>query len=207
MMSPNRWLSAACLVSSLFLSSCATTHTEAGGGVGQVGSYGPLIFNRAGSGDFYFAQNGRFVPAEFRDGAIEIHLHSAPFQIGYNGQQLNICLGEVNFQEIRPDPKGYKASCLAGPFTGARPPHSAALLVYSGSKWSDGNTELSDATSLVAKPMKGYRAAYQINSLLFISTPESKLGQFKGTLYGYLVVYREHERRNQDIMPVRMIFN
>ena len=66
---------------------------------------------------------------------------------------------------------------------------------------------LSDNTSLVAKPIKGYRAAYQINSLLFISTPESKLGQFKGTLYGYLVVYREHERRNQDIMPVHMIFN
>jgi len=80
-------------------------------------------------------------------------------------------------------------------------------LVYSGSKWNDGNTELSDATSLVAKPLKGYRAAYQINSLLIISTPEYRLGQFKGALYGYLVVYRVHERRNQDIMPVRLIFN
>lgn len=110
--------------------------------MGQVDSYGPLVFNRGGSGDFYVAQNGRFVPAEFRDGAIQIHLRSAPFQIGYNGRQLNICLAEVNFPEIRPDPKGYKASCLSGPFTGARPPHSAALLVYSGSKWSDGNTEL-----------------------------------------------------------------
>ena len=205
-MNRNFSLSASILVFSLLLSSCATTHTEAGG-VGQVGSYGPLVFNRAGSGDFYVAQDGRFVPAEFSDGAIQIHLRSAPFQIGYNGEQLNICLGEVNFPEVRPDPKGYKASCLSGPFTGARPPHSAALLVYSGSKWSDGNTELSDKTSLAAKPMKGYRAAYQINSLHFISTPEFKLGQFKGTLYGYLVVYREHERRNQDIMPVRMIFN
>ena len=140
-MNRNHWLSAACLVASLLLSSCATTQTG-GGGVGQVDSYGPLVFNRGGSGDFYVAQNGRFVPAEFRDGAIQIHLRSAPFQIGYNGRQLNICLAEVNFPEIRPDPKGYKASCLSGPFTGARPPHSAALLVYSGSKWSDGNTEL-----------------------------------------------------------------
>ena len=205
-MNRNLWLSASCLVFSLLLSSCATTHIEAGG-VGQVGSYGPLVFNRAGSGDFYVAQNSRFVPAEFRDGAVQIHLRSASFQIGYNGEQLNICLAEVNFPEVRPDPKGNKASCLSRPFTGARPPNSAALLVYSGSKWSDGNTEFSETTSLVAKPMKGYRAAYQINSLHFISTPEFKLGQFKGTLYGYLVVYREHERRNQDILPVRMIFN
>ena len=201
----NQALRAAAIAASLLLSSCATTHPEEGG-TGQIGSYGPLIFNRSGSGDFYIAQKGHFVPAQFRDGAIEIHLHNAPFQIGYNGEQLNICLAEANFPEIRPDPKGFKASCLSGPMTGARPPHSAALLVYSGTKWSDGNTELSDNTSLAAKPMKGYRAAYQINSLLFISSPESNLGHFKGTLYGYLVVYRQHERRNQDIMPIRMIF-
>jgi hypothetical protein len=205
-MNRSRWLSVSCLVVSLLLSSCATTPTGSGG-VGQIGSYGPLTFNHAGGGDFYFAQNGRFVAAEFRDGAIEIHLRSAPFQIGYNGEQLNLCLAQVNFPEVRPDPKGFRASCLSGSFTGARPPNSAALLVYSGSKWSDGNTELSDATSLRAKPLKGYRAAYQINSMLFISAPEFQLGQFKGTLYGYLVVYRQHERRNQDIMPIRLIFN
>lgn len=77
-MNRNLWLSTATLMDSLLLSSCATTHTEEGG-VGQVGSYGPLVFNRTGSGDFYMAQKGRFVPAEFRDGAIEIHLHSALF--------------------------------------------------------------------------------------------------------------------------------
>lgn len=118
-----------------------------------------------------------------------------------------IGLAEANFPEIRPDPKGLRASCLSGPFTGARPPHSAALLVYSGKKWNDGNTELSDATSLAAKPMKGYRAAYQINSLLFIAAPENRLGQLEGALYGYRVVYRQHERRNQDIIPIRMIFD
>ena len=205
-MNRNHWLSTATLMGSLLLSSCATTPTEEGG-VGQVDSYGPLVFNRTGGGDFYIAQKGRFVPAEFHECAIEIHLHSAPFQIGYNGEQLNICLAEVDFPEVRTDPKGFRASCLSGPLTGARPPHSAALLVYSGKKWNDGNTELSDATSLVAKPMKGYRAAYQINSMLFISTPGFKLGQFKGTLYGYLAVYREHERRNKEIMPIRMIFD
>jgi hypothetical protein len=205
-MNCNRWLSALCLICSLLLFSCATTHTE-GGGTGQVGSYGPLVFNRAGGGDFYVAQNGRFVPAEFRDSAIEIHLRRVPFQIGYNGEQLNVCLAQVNAPEVRPDPKGYRASCLSGPFSGARPPHSDALLVYSGSKWDDGNTELSDDTSLGATPIKGYRSAYQINSLLFVSSPQLKLSQFKGTLYGYLVVYRVHERRNQDIMPIRMIFD
>ena len=204
-MTRNRCLTAACLTASLLLSSCATTRPEEGG-TGQTGSYGPLVFNRTDSGDFYIAQNAHFAPTQFRDGAIEIHLHNAPFQIGYNGEQLNICLAETHFPEIRPSPSGSTASCLSGPMTGARPPHSAALLVYSGTKWSDGNTELSDNTSLPAKPLKGYRAAYQVNSLLFIETPESNLSHFKGTLYGYLVVYRQHERRNQDIMPIRMIF-
>jgi hypothetical protein len=204
-MNRNRWLGTSCLIYCLLLLSCAATHTESGG-IGRIGSYGPLAFNRTGGGDFYVAQDGRFARADFRDGAIEIHLRGAPFQIGYNGEQLNICLAQYNFAEVRSDPAGYRASCLSGPFAGARTPHSDALLVYSGSKWSDGNTEFSDATSLAATPIRGYRAAYQINSLLFVSSPQLKLGEFKGALYGYLVVYRVHERRNQDIMPIRMIF-
>lgn len=206
MMNRNRWLSVSGLICSLLLSSCATTHTDSGG-VGQVGSYGPLAFNRSGGGDFYVAQDGHFARAGFRNGAIEIHLRGAPFQIGYSGEQLSICLAQVEFPEVRPDPKGYRASCLSGPFAGARPPHSDALLVYSGAKWSDGNTEFSDATSLRATPIQGYRVAYQVNALLFASSPQLTLGEFKGTLYGYLVVYRVHERRNQDIMPIRMIFD
>jgi hypothetical protein len=203
-MNRNAWLSAAFLLPCLLLLSCAANR-NGGGGVGRSGSYGPLIFNRSDGGDFYVAQDGRFVPAELRGGTIEIRLRSAPFQIGYNGEQLNICLAQVEFPEVRADPKGYRASCLSGPSTGARPPGSDALLVYSGTTWSDGNTELSDATSLKAPPIKGYRAAYQINSLLFVSSPELKFGQFKGVLYGYLVVYRQHERRTQDIMPIRLI--
>jgi hypothetical protein len=205
-MNRNCWLIVSCVVCCQIVLSCASTHTGSGG-TGQIGSYGPLVFNRAGGGDFYVAQGGRFVPAGFRDGAIEIHLHGSPFQIGFNGEQLNMCLAQADFPEVRPDPKGYRASCLSEPFAGARPAHSDALLVYSGSKWSDGNTEFSDATSLAATRIKGYRAAYQINSLLFVASPQLKLGEFKGTLYGYLVVYRVHERRNQDIMPIRMIFD
>lgn len=68
-------------------------------------------------------------------------------------------------------------------------------------------SKFSDATALAATPIKGYRAAYQINSLLFVASPQLKLAQFEGTLHGYLVVYRVHERRNQDIMPIRMIFD
>ena len=140
-MNRSRWLIASCVICCQLLLSCATTHTDSGG-TGQIGSYGPLLFNRAGGGDFYVAQDGRFVPAGFRDGAIEIHLHGAPFQIGFNGEQLNVCLAQIDFPEVRPDPKGYRASCLSGPFAGARPAHSDALLVYSGSKWSDGNIEI-----------------------------------------------------------------
>jgi hypothetical protein len=183
----------------------AVTSRAAGADAAQTGNYGPLIFNRSGGGDFYVAQDGQFAAAELRNGAIEIHLHGAPFQIGYNGEQMNICLAMVEFPEVRADPKGYASSCLAGTSSGGRAPNSDALLVYSGTKWSDGNTELSDATTLKAPPLAGYQRAYQINSLLFVGNPQMTLGQFSGTLHGYLVVYRVHERRNQDIMPIRLI--
>lgn len=168
--------------------------------------YGPLAYNREGS-DFYIAQNGKFAPASVFDGAIEIHLHPSSFQIGYNGEQMNVCLAQSPFPEIRADPSGYKASCLSGPLTGAREPHSDAVLVYGGHKWSDGNTELSDATSMKAIPMEGFRSAYQVNRLQFVEARDMNLSHFKGTLYGYIVVHKQqHERSNKDIMPIRLIF-
>ena len=89
---------------------------------------------------------------------------------------------------------------------GAREPNSDALLVYSGKKWSDGNTEFSDATSMKAAPIKGYKFAYQVNRLQFIAAPDMTLGHFKGMLYGYIVVYKQHVRSNKDIMPIHLIF-
>lgn len=167
--------------------------------------YGPLTFNREGA-DFYFAQDGKFAPALVTGGIIEIHLHPRSFQIGYNGEQMNICLAPVPFPEIRTDPSGYRASCLAGPMSGARAPHSDALLVYSGNKWSDGNSTLTDATSLKAVPMKGFKFAYQVNQLQFVTDPAMTLSSYQGTLYGYLVVYTQPERSNREIMPVHLIF-
>lgn len=167
--------------------------------------YGPLTFNSDGA-DFYIAQDGRLAPASVFNGAIEIHLHPSGFQIGYNGEQMNVCLAQTPFPEIRPDPSGYKASCLSGPLTGARDPNSDALLVYGGHKWSDGNTELSDATSRKAAPMKGFRLAYEINQLLFVDAREMTLSHFRGTLYGYIVVYKQHERSNKNVMPIHLIF-
>jgi hypothetical protein len=168
--------------------------------------YGPLSFNKRGA-DFYFAQDGEFVPtAPGQDGAIEVRLKRAPFQVGYNGHQLNITLAQAPIQEISTDPKGFKASRLSGPMTGAREPDSDVLLVYPGTDWSDGNTEFSDATSRKAKPERGFRHAYQVNTLLFTADDTLSIAGFTGTLHGYIVVYRQHERRNQDIMPVRLIF-
>jgi hypothetical protein len=168
--------------------------------------YGPLTFNGINGADFYVTQNGKFAPASISDGTIEIHLHPGRFQIGYNGEQLNICLAQSPFPEIRADPHGYKASCLSGPMAGAREPNSDALLVYSGNKWSDGNTEFSDATSMKAAPVQGYRFAYQVNQLQFTDAPDMTLSRFKGTLYGYIVVYKQHVRSNKDIMPIHLIF-
>ncbi len=171
----------------------------------QAPVYGPLTFNSEGA-DFYFAQNGKFAPASVSDGTIEIHLQPGSFQVGYNGAQMNICLAQSPFPEVRADPHGFKASCLSGAMTGARDPNSDALLVYSGNKWSDGNTEFSDVTSMKADPIKGYRFAYQVNQLQFIAAPDMTLNRFKGMLYGYIVVYKQHVRSDKDIMPIHLIF-
>lgn len=171
----------------------------------QSSFYGPLTFNRAGA-DFYFSQDGKFAPAALTDGMIEIHLHPRSFQIGYNGEQMNICLAQVPFPEVRTDPTGYRASCLSGAMSGARAPNSDALLVYSGKEWSDGNSALMDATSLKAAPMKGFKIAYQVNRLQFVANPTMSLSGYKGTLYGYIIVYVQPERNNRGIMPIKLIF-
>lgn len=168
-------------------------------------AYGPLTFNREGA-DFYVVQDGKFAPAAVSGGTIEIRLHSGSFQIGYNGEQMNICLAQTAFPEVRADSSGNRVSCLSGAESGAREPNSDALLVYSGQKWSDGNSELSDETSMKAAPMKGFRFAYQINQLYFVGASDRSLSSFKGTLYGYIVVYKQHERSNKDIMPIHLIF-
>jgi hypothetical protein len=167
-------------------------------------NYGPLSFNGRTGADFYISQAGHFAPGGIANGAIEIHLRGSSFQVGYNGEQLNICLAQIPFAEVRSDPRGFKASCLAGAMAGAHRP--GQLLVFSGAKWSDGNTEFgNDASSLRVDPMPGYGAADQINELVFTSST-SDLAHFEGTLYGYIVVYKQHERSNADIAPIRLKF-
>jgi hypothetical protein len=53
--------------------------------------------------------------------------------------------------------------------------------------------------------MKGFKSAYQVNQLLFVQAPDKSLGSFRGTLYGYIVVYKQAERSNKDIMPIHLI--
>lgn len=169
--------------------------------------YGPLTFNRAGA-DFYFSQDGTFSRANLdNDGIVEIHLKNAPFQLGYNGRQANIALAQVPISEISTDPKGFKASRLSGPMAGGREPNSDVLLVYGGKSWSDGNTDFSDDTSMKAEAMPGFQHAYQINRLEFIDDKGAALETVKGPLQGYIVVFKQSERSNRDIMPIRLVFD
>lgn len=201
-----KWISLLVTVSLCVVAAgCATS----GGNSPEPSSngYGPLSFNRAG-GDFYFSQDGRYAPTELaKDGVIEIHLKRAPFQVGYNGEQLNLALAQIAIPEISTDPKGYKASRLSGAMTGARAPDSDVLFVYSGSTWNAGNTEFSDGASRKAAPMPGYQHAYQVNQLDFIANKQLTLAGFRGTIHGFIVVYKQRERINRDIMPVRLIFD
>ncbi len=57
-----------------------------------------------------------------------------------------------------------------------------------------------------ATPMKGFRVAYQVNRLQFVEARDMSLTRFKGTLYGYIIVYKQHARSNKDIMPIHLMF-
>jgi hypothetical protein len=195
------------LVMAFGIGACGCTATCVTDTKPSANGYGPLTFNRAGA-DFYFSQNGQYARTELgKDGAIEVHLANAPFQLGYNGEQLNIALAQIPISEMSTDPSGYKASRLSGPMTGARMPNSDVLLVYTGTKWNAGNTEFSDRTSMRATPNPGFHYAYQIDKIDFVADHEKTLDNFKGTVYGYIVVYKQPVRQNRDIMPIRLIFD
>jgi len=172
----------------------------------QRSIYGPLTFNNQKGADFYIARSDKFAEACVVEGTVEFHLKNSPIQIGHNGRQMNICLARVPFDEVRADPQGYKASCLSGAMAGSTAVNNDLLLVYSGKKWRDGNTELSDAGSRKVTPLPGYKFAYQINDLLFVGENGLDFTDFRGTLHGYLAVYKQHERSNKDIMPIRLVF-
>lgn len=57
-----------------------------------------------------------------------------------------------------------------------------------------------------ASPMPGYQHAYQVSKIDFVADEHLKLESFKGILYGFIVVYKQSERLNRDIMPIRVIF-
>lgn len=187
------------------LASCAARQTQANSFGPTDDGYGPLVVNAEGGGDLYVAQDGAFAPASYLDGAIVIRLKNRPFQIGTRVQQMNICLNQQPAPEMRTDPRGFKASCLSGPMQGAMEPNSNELLVFSGKTWSDGNTVLMDGATRKAPPLPGYARAYQIDDLVFVADSGMNLARFRGTLHGYVVVYRERTRRNRDIMPIRLI--
>lgn len=171
-----------------------------------AGGYGPLKVNLDAGADFYVAQDGALVPVEVTPEAITIRLANRPFEIGTNAEQMNLCLTQVPAPEIQADPQGNRASCLAGPFQAAKDPDSAELFVFSGKSWSDGNNLFQEGAHRSATPRAGYARAYQVKDLLFIDARNTKFATFSGTLYGYIVVYREHVRRSRDIMPIRLVF-
>jgi hypothetical protein len=186
----------------VLLAGCAGSPPSAPGASG----YGPLKVNLAHGADFYITQDGKFAPVAIRNGVVVVQLARQPFQVGSEAAQVNICLSEIWAPEVQADPKGYKASCLSGAKAGARPPHSDALLVYSGKSWSDGSSTLMDETSLAVRPLEGYTHAWQINELLFVKQPDKNLNSVHGALFGYIVVYHHHERSNSDIMPIELVF-
>lgn len=165
-----------------------------------------LTANREGGADFYLAQDGAMVPSAVVDGAIVFQLKARPFQIGTNSHQMNICLTQVPAPEVRSDPKGNKVSCLAGPMQAATEPDGAELFVYGGTKWSDGNSVLQPGSFRRAEPLPGYAHAYQVEALYFVTDEKLTLAAFRGTLHGHVVVYRQPERRPQDVMPIRLVF-
>lgn len=168
--------------------------------------YGPLTVNRPDGGDLYVAQDGTMVPFIEKDGVLVFQLANHPFQIGTSSHQVNLCLSEVPAPEVRYDPQGFKASCLSGPMQAAREPKAANLVVYPGTRWSDGNVVLQEGSQLAAQPLPGYPRAYQVDALTFVDRKEADLANFQGTIHGWVVVYHQPERTRRDVMPIQLVF-
>jgi hypothetical protein len=169
-------------------------------------AYGPLSVNLPRGADFYIAQDGAFVPVVIQDGTLVVHLKPAPFQIGTNAAQINLCLSTSQAPEVQADPSGYKDSCLSDAKSGARFPNSDALIVYSGKLWSDGNSSLRESTSKMTTPLPGYQYSYLINELTFVGHHELNLGNAHGTLYGFIGVFKQSKLTPQQIMPLQLVF-
>ena len=115
-MSRGRLIAAFVVALTALASGCASSGS--GTSKSNVEPYGPLTFNRADA-DFYFSQAGQFARTELtKDGAIEVHLKNAPFQLGYNGRQLNLALAQTLISEISTDPKGFKGIAFVWPDVG-----------------------------------------------------------------------------------------
>jgi len=97
-------------------------------------------------------------------------------------------------------------SCLSGAKSGARFPNSDALVVYTGKLWSDGDSSLQASTSKSATPMPGYQYGYAINELTYVGHRELNLASARGTLYGYIGVFKQAQLTPQQIMPVQLVF-
>ncbi len=187
----------------LVFSGCAATG-PANSKPGAQGN-GPSGNARANP-NFYFSQGGQPARMAFgSDGVLDVYLNNAPFQLGYNGRQMNLALAQAPITETSTDPKGFKASRLSGAMAGAREPDE--LLVYGGRDWRDGNSEFSDGSSAPAMPRSGYQHAYQINKVTFVRDPNTTLRGFRGVLHGFVLVYRQPERVDQDIVPIRLNFS
>jgi hypothetical protein len=167
--------------------------------------YGPLVVNTPENADFIIIQDGHFVDSKLRANKIVFYLRNEPFQIGSNFQHLNIALTIKEASEISTDPKGFKASHLSDVFTVATEPDSENLIVYSGEKWSDGNNGLLSGVHKQVDPFSNYRYLYQVSALTFIDHDDLTLENFKGTIYGYICVYKESIRNNSMIMPIEFV--
>ena len=53
---------------------------------------------------------------------------------------------------------------------------------------------------------EGLSVCVPSQSVQFIEARDMTLDRFKGMLYGYIAVYKQHERSNRDIMPIHLIF-
>ena len=167
--------------------------------------YGPLVVNTPEKADFIIIQDGQFVDSKIRANKIIFYLKNRPFQIGSNFQHLNIALSMKETSEISTDPKGVKASHLSDAFTVATEPDSENLIVYSGEKWSDGNNGLLSGAHKQVDPFPNYRYLYQVSALTFIDHGDMTLENFKGTIYGFICVYKEPVRNNSMIMPIELV--
>jgi hypothetical protein len=175
--------------------------------------YDAVMVNKPKDADFYIAQDGRFVNANWVEDRVVFHLKRAPFQLGSNAEVMTIALAKNRFGEYRldldPTEEG-RYSCLSDMRCGAVTENRNYLFVVNGKLGCNITMCTSAKYNKPAPPLHAYKFSYQFEELFFEGASTIKLSDFNGTLFGFIAIRKEQTNKDGSpqsaTVPIELVF-